>query len=112
MKLSHESIIIELKTGAVIQGTVSGVENSMNMHMKNVKLTSNGRQEKSLETMTIRGSNIRFVILPEQLALDNLLIENFTKKKEGNNNRNKFNRNNKHSHISQNQRKKILKLSI
>jgi len=79
MKLSHETVTVELKTGATVQGTVSGVENTMNMHLKNVKFTSKGRQEKSLESMTIRGNNIRYVILPEQLALDNLLVDDTPK---------------------------------
>merc|ERR1719158_235771 len=75
VKLSHESLTIELKSGAVIRGTVAGVENTMNIHLKNCKFTSAGRQEKSIESMTIRGHSIRYVILPEQLALDNLLVE-------------------------------------
>merc|ERR1712216_647645 len=81
MKLSHESIIVELKTGAIIHGTVSGVENTMNIHMKNVKFISREREEKMLETMAIRGSNIRYIILPEQLALDNLLVDDKTQQK-------------------------------
>merc|ERR1712224_951379 len=81
MKLSHESVIVELKTGAIIHGTVSGVENNMNVHMKNVKFISREREEKILETMTIRGSNIRYIILPQQLALDNLLIDDKTQQK-------------------------------
>merc|ERR1712124_117720 len=81
MKLSHESVIVELKTGAIIHGTVSGVENNMNIHMKNVKFISREREEKMLETMTIRGSNVRYIILPQQLALDNLLIDDKTQQK-------------------------------
>eukprot|EP00492_Amphilonche_elongata_P002144 TRINITY_DN2424_c0_g1_i1.p2 TRINITY_DN2424_c0_g1~~TRINITY_DN2424_c0_g1_i1.p2 ORF type:complete len:101 (-),score=2.85 TRINITY_DN2424_c0_g1_i1:119-421(-) len=61
--------------GATVQGTVAGVENTMNIHLKNVKFTAPGREEKSIESMTIRGHSIRYVILPEQLALDNLLVE-------------------------------------
>jgi len=79
VKLSHESIIVELKTGATVQGTVAGVENNMNMHLKNVKFTAKGRSEKSVETMTIRGHSIRYVILPEQLAIDNLLVDDTPK---------------------------------
>jgi len=83
VKLSHESIIVELKTGAIVQGTVSGVENNMNMHLKNVKFTSKGRSEKSVDSMTIRGHSIRYVILPEQLALDNLLVDDTPKQGQG-----------------------------
>jgi hypothetical protein len=46
---------------------------------ENVTITDTNRNEKRVETMTIRGHSIRYVILPEQLALDNLLVDDTPK---------------------------------
>ncbi len=64
MKLSNESVTIELKNASVISGTVSGVDMQMNIHMKNVKVTLRGKNPTPMDHLTIRGSTIRYVILP------------------------------------------------
>ena len=46
---------------------------SMNTHLKAVKMTLKGKNPLPLEHMSVRGSNIRYVILPETINLDNLL---------------------------------------
>ena len=38
MKLSNETLTVELKNGSVITGTVTGVDVAMNTHMKFVKV--------------------------------------------------------------------------
>ena len=48
---------------------------SMNTHMKSVKVTLKGKNPVSMDHLTIRGSTIRYVILPESLPLDTLLID-------------------------------------
>ena len=48
----------------------------MNMHMRSVKMTLKGREgQMALDTLSIRGNNIRYVILPDQLPLDTLLVD-------------------------------------
>jgi small nuclear ribonucleoprotein D1 len=47
----------------------------MNMHLKNVRVTIKGRNPVSMETLSIRGNNVRYVILPESLNLDTLLVD-------------------------------------
>ena len=38
-KLNREQVTIELKNGTVIQGTVVGVDATMNAHLKKCKMT-------------------------------------------------------------------------
>jgi small nuclear ribonucleoprotein D1 len=81
MKLSHETVTIELKNGVIVNGTITGVDMSMNTHLKTVKLTVKNRQPIQVDTITIRGNNIRYVILPDSLPLDTLLIDDTPKAK-------------------------------
>ena len=82
MKLTNETVQIELKNGAVVHGTVigapasqpapagepfpgadwscAGVDVAMNTHMKTVKLILKGKPPISLDQMSVRGSNIRW----------------------------------------------------
>ena len=53
----------------------------MNTHLKTVKMTAKNREPIQLETLSIRGSNIRFFILPDSLPLDTLLIDDSPKTK-------------------------------
>ena len=54
---------------------------SMNTHMKSVKITVKGKNPVSLETLSIRGNNIRYYLLPDNLNLDALLVDD-TKKQQ------------------------------
>jgi small nuclear ribonucleoprotein (snRNP)-like protein len=83
MKLNKETVDIELKNGTVVHGTVAGVDMNMNTHMKAVKMTVKGKSAQTLESLTIRGSNIRYVILPDSLNLDTLLIDDTPKQGPG-----------------------------
>ncbi|KAJ1801689.1 Small nuclear ribonucleoprotein Sm D1 [Coemansia sp. RSA 2399] len=75
MKLKNETVTIELKNGTQVQGTITGVDMSMNTHLKKVKLTVKSRDPTSLDTLSLRGNTIRFYILPDSLPLDTLLID-------------------------------------
>jgi small nuclear ribonucleoprotein D1 len=76
MKLNTESVTVELKNGTVIQGTITGVDMSMNIHLKTVKMTvKNKPQPQQVDQMSVRGNTVRYVILPENLPLDTLLID-------------------------------------
>ncbi|XP_073848237.1 small ribonucleoprotein particle protein SmD1 [Musca autumnalis] len=81
MKLSHETTTMELKNGTQIHGTITGVDVAMNTHLKSVKMTIKGRDPVQLETLSVRGNNIRYFILPDSLPLETLLIDDTTKTK-------------------------------
>ncbi len=109
MKLSHETVTIELKNGVQVNGTVTGewlhifflewmnnfyklfnligVDMSMNTHLKAVKLTIKNKEPINVDTITIRGNNIRYIILPDSLPIDTLLVDDTprakAKKREG-----------------------------
>lgn len=79
MKLSNETVTIELKNGTICTGTITGVDMAMNTHLKKVKLQLKGKNPISMESISIRGNNIRYVILPDSLNLDQLLIDDTPK---------------------------------
>lgn len=86
MKLNNETVTIELKNGTIVHGTITGVDVSMNTHLKSVKMTVKGRNPTNLESLSIRGNNIRYYILPDSLNLDTLLVDETPRpkvKKEG-----------------------------
>lgn len=60
----------------------TGVDISMNTHLKAVKLTIRNRTPSSLDSLSIRGNNIRYFILPDSLPLDTLLIDDAPKPKK------------------------------
>ncbi|PSN52931.1 putative small nuclear ribonucleoprotein Sm D1 [Blattella germanica] len=70
MKLSHETVTIELKNGTQVHGTITAV-----------KMTIKNRDPQQLETLSIRGNNIRYYILPDSLPLETLLIDDTPKAK-------------------------------
>lgn len=81
MKCANETVTIELKNGTIIHGTISSVSPQMNTSLRNAKMTVKGQDPISLEAMNIRGSTIRYVILPDSLPLDTLLVDDAPKPK-------------------------------
>ena len=81
MKLSHETVTIELKNGTLVQGTIMGVDVAMNTHLKSVKMQQKNRDPLNLDSLTVRGNNIRYIILPDSCPLDTLLVDEGPKKK-------------------------------
>ena len=82
MKLTNETVTIELKNGTVVIGTITGVDISMNTHLKTVRLTIKGYDPVNLDHLTIRGNNIRYFFLPESIPIDTLLVDDTAKTKQ------------------------------
>ena len=59
---------------------LTGVDISMNTHLKTVKLTLRNKNPVTLDHLSIRGNNIRYYILPDSLNLDTLLVEDAPRK--------------------------------
>jgi small nuclear ribonucleoprotein D1 len=53
----------------------------MNTHLKTVKMTARNRDPASLDSLSIRGNNIRYFVLPDALPLDTLLVDDAPKPK-------------------------------
>ena len=53
----------------------------MNTHLKTVKMTTRNRDAVSLDSLSIRGNNVRYFILPDSLPLDTLLVDDAPKPK-------------------------------
>lgn len=59
--------------------TILGVDVAMNTHLKAVKMTVRNQQPIHYETLSIRGNNIRYYILPDSLTLETLLVDDAPK---------------------------------
>ncbi|KAG7448448.1 Sm-like ribonucleoprotein [Guyanagaster necrorhizus] len=81
MKLNNETVTIELKNGSVVHGTITGVDMQMNTHLKTVKMTARNREPVTLDSLSIRGNNVRYFVLPDALPLDTLLVDDAPKPK-------------------------------
>ncbi|CAD6445709.1 c0f6c4ca-ac65-4bdf-ba0d-6d6ad97236b9 [Sclerotinia trifoliorum] len=81
MKCANETVTIELKNGTIIHGTITSVSPQMNTALRTVKMTPKNGASLSLDTINLRGSTIRYYILPDSLPLDTLLIDDAPKPK-------------------------------
>ena len=82
MKLQNESVQVELKNGTMVQGTILSVSPTMNINLKDVKMTAVDRTPTALEHMTIRGNQVRMVLLPDELNLDSILSDSVFRPKK------------------------------
>ena len=78
--IDHE-VTVELKNGTLVTGTIMGVDVAMNTHLRAVKMIQKNKEPISLDTLSVRGNNIRYIILPDALPLDTLLIDDEPRKK-------------------------------
>ena len=71
IKLMHEAeghtVTIELKTGEIFRGFLVESEDNMNCQLSGITFTARDGKMTELEQAYIRGSKIRFMILPDML---------------------------------------------
>jgi len=71
IKLLHEAqghtVSVELCTGALLRGILHEAEDNMNIQMRDITITQRDGRVSQLDQVYIRGSNIRFVIVPDML---------------------------------------------
>lgn len=71
IKVLHESkglvVSLELKTGQTYRGRLISVEDNMNLQLKDVTLIARDGQVSAADTVFLRGSHIRFVVVPDNL---------------------------------------------
>ena len=60
MKPANQKETIVLKNGTVVTNNITGVDISMNTHLKTVKMTLKGHDPILLEHLTIRRNTIRY----------------------------------------------------
>jgi len=94
MKLTNETIQIELKNQTIIQGTIISVSPNMNIILKKIKMIIKNRDVQFFDYINIRGNMIRDLILPDSLNLDLLLQDDLSVKSNGGNNKRKYNEGN------------------
>lgn len=68
-------------SGTIINGTIASVSPQMNTNLRAAKMTPKGGSQISLDHISIRGSEIRYFILPDSLPLDTLLVDDTPKPK-------------------------------
>ncbi|KAJ2348500.1 small nuclear ribonucleoprotein Sm D3 [Coemansia erecta] len=71
VKLLHESqghvITLELKTGQLYRGELVETEDNMNVQLKDITVTARDGRTSHLKHVYVRGSNVRFFIVPDML---------------------------------------------
>ncbi|CAD5235044.1 unnamed protein product [Bursaphelenchus xylophilus] len=71
IKILHEAeghiITLETATGEVYRGKLVEAEDNMNCQMTDITVTLRDGRSQTLDNAMIRGSQIRFVILPDML---------------------------------------------
>ncbi|KAJ2721355.1 small nuclear ribonucleoprotein Sm D3 [Coemansia sp. Benny D115] len=71
VKLLHEAqghvISLELKTGQLYRGQLVETEDNMNVQMKDITVTARDGQASHLKHVYVRGSNVRFFVVPDML---------------------------------------------
>ncbi|CAM9357899.1 unnamed protein product [Heterosigma akashiwo] len=71
VKLLHEAeghvVTAELKNGEIYRGMLDEAEDTMNCAMSNVTFTARNGKVSKLESVYIRGSHVKLLILPDML---------------------------------------------
>ena len=71
IKVLHDAeghtVTVELKTGEVFRGKLDEAEDNMNVHLSNCTKTAKDGRVSTLANCFLRGSHVRFMVLPDIL---------------------------------------------
>ena len=71
VKVLHDAeghtVTVELKTGEVFRGKLDEAEDNMNLHISNCTKTAKDGRVSTLASVFLRGSHVRFMVLPDIL---------------------------------------------
>lgn len=71
IKLLHEAeghkVTVEMTNGQIFRGVLQNAEDSMNVTLQGVTFTDRDGRVSKLESVYLRGSKVRFFLLPEML---------------------------------------------
>ena len=71
IKLLHEAeshvVTIEIKSGEMFRGYLMEAEDTMNVRLDDVKMTGRDGKVTHLDQLYLRGSQIKFIIVPDML---------------------------------------------
>eukprot|EP00842_Homolaphlyctis_polyrhiza_P001205 jgi/Hompol1/2085/HPOL_005085-RA len=71
VKLLHEAlghiVTIETKSGSVYRGKLLSAEDNMNVQLRDISHTQRDGRVTQLDQVFVRGSQIRFVVVPDML---------------------------------------------
>lgn len=76
---TNQPITVELKNGNSVNGQLLSCSPLMNISLKNIKLVQPHQDPQILQFISIRGNQIRQIILPDDLNIDNLLANSVVK---------------------------------
>ena len=71
IKVLHDAeghtVTVELKTGEIFRGKLDEAEDNMNVHLSNCTKTARDGRVSTLSNCFLRGSHVRFMVLPDIL---------------------------------------------
>lgn len=76
---TNQPVTVELKNGNSVNGQVLSCSPLMNLSMKNIKLIQQHQDPQLMQFMNIRGNQIRQIILPDDLNIEDLLSKSEVK---------------------------------
>lgn len=80
-ELGGTLVEIELKNSSIVSGEITNVDGKMNTFLKHAKITMKGHNPTQVEEYMVRGSTIRYIILPENMNTNDVLKKAASHKK-------------------------------
>ncbi|AEA38737.1 small nuclear ribonucleoprotein D1 (nucleomorph) [Cryptomonas paramecium] len=73
-EILNETVTIELKNGLILHGIMLNADKYMNIYLKKIKKTNFSKINLEIESISIRGSSIKYLILPIWINFDSVFF--------------------------------------